>query len=45
MTSLIIEAREKRHINFSLSIIGDNIFRALERSESYQPYYTTLEIM
>ena len=39
MTSLIIEAR--RNIRF-LSILGDDIFRTLERIESKQPYYTTL---
>ena len=28
--------------DFNLSILGNNIFRTLERIESNQPYYTTL---
>ena len=42
MTSLIIEARVTPHEVFYLSILGDDIFRTLERIESNQPYYTTL---
>ena len=42
MTSLIIEAREATYEVY-LSILGDNIFRILERIESKQPFYTTLQ--
>ena len=42
MTSLIIEAREASYEVY-LSILGDNIFRILERIESKQPFYTTLQ--
>ena len=40
MTSLIKETSVV--LGFHLSILGDDIFRSLERIERYQPYYTTL---
>ena len=42
MTSPIIEIRVTLYDVFIESILGDDIFRTLERMNSNKPFYTTL---